>query len=99
MSDAPVPRPLDELIESFDGLGSVTLSGPEEIEVGRDGILMRVGEDKGALYLPQVAPEQGWDLAETLLNLCVKAGLTEDCWTRDDARFHTFAGQWFGEED
>jgi AMMECR1 domain-containing protein len=58
---------------------------------------MRVGLDKGALYLPQVPPEQGWDLAATLLHLCRKAGLPDDCWQRDDARFEVFAGQWFGE--
>ncbi len=72
---------------------------PEEIQIGRDGVLMRIGEEGGALFLPQVPLDQGWDLAETLLNLCRKAGLPDDAWTRADARFYVFAGQWFGEED
>jgi hypothetical protein len=70
---------------------------PEEIQIGREGVLMRVGEDKGALYLPQVPLEQGWDLQATLVNLCRKAGLPDDAWQRDDARFYVFTGQWFGE--
>ena len=31
-----------------------------DIEIGRHGILLRKG-DAGAVFLPQVAPEQGWD--------------------------------------
>jgi hypothetical protein len=72
---------------------------PDEIQIGRDGVLMRVGADKGALYLPQVPPEQGWDLEATLVNLSRKAGLPDDAWQREDARFYTFAGQWFGESE
>ena len=73
------------------------VDSPDEIQIGRDGVLMRVGADKGALYLPQVPPEQGWDLQATLLNLCRKADLADDAWQRDDARFYAFTGQWFGE--
>jgi AmmeMemoRadiSam system protein B/AmmeMemoRadiSam system protein A len=73
------------------------VENPDEIQIGRDGVLMRVGADKGALFLPQVPPEQGWDLQATLLNLCRKAGLPDDAWQRDDARFYVFTGQWFGE--
>jgi AmmeMemoRadiSam system protein B/AmmeMemoRadiSam system protein A len=75
------------------------VQSPDEIEIGRDGVRMLVGELNGALFLPQVAPEQGWDLADTLLNLCRKAGLPDDCWQRPDARFYIFEGQWFGEAD
>jgi AmmeMemoRadiSam system protein B/AmmeMemoRadiSam system protein A len=73
------------------------VESPDDIQIGQDGVLMRVGADKGALFLPQVPPEQGWDLEATLLNLCRKAGLPDDAWQRDDARFYVFAGQWFGE--
>jgi len=74
------------------------IGDPHEIQLGRDGVLMRVGEKAGALFLPQVAPEQGWDLENMLLNLCRKAGLPDDAWKRDDARFYAFGGQWFAEE-
>jgi AmmeMemoRadiSam system protein A len=73
------------------------VESPDEIQIGRDGVLMRVGADKGALYLPQVPPEQDWDLQATLLNLCRKAGLPDDAWQRDDAQLYVFTGQWFGE--
>jgi len=73
-------------------------SDPSQIEIGRDGVLMRLG-DKGALFLPQVPPDQGWDVQETLINLCRKAGLPDDAWQRPDARFYVFSGQWFGEDE
>jgi hypothetical protein len=73
------------------------VESPDEIQIGRDGVLMRVGADKGALYLPQVPPEQGWDLHATLLNLCRKSGLPDNAWQRDDARFYAFTGQSFAE--
>jgi AmmeMemoRadiSam system protein B/AmmeMemoRadiSam system protein A len=75
------------------------VQSPEEIQIGRDGVLMRVGEKDGALFLPQVPLEQGWDLKDTLLNLCRKAGLPDDAWQRPDAHFYVFAGQWFGEDE
>lgn len=75
------------------------IESPEELQIGRDGILMRVGEKEGALFLPQVPLQQGWDLEDTLLNLCRKAGLPDDAWQRPDAQFYVFAGQWFGEEE
>jgi AmmeMemoRadiSam system protein A len=74
------------------------VESPDEIKIGRDGVLMRVGEQDGALFLPQVPLDQGWDLEDTLVQLCRKAGLPDDAWQRPDARFYTFAGQWFGEE-
>jgi len=72
---------------------------PDQIQIGRDGVLMRVGENSGALFLPEVPLDQGWDLQETLVNLCRKAGLPDDAWQRSDARFYVFAGQWFGEAE
>ena len=75
------------------------VTSPDEIQIGRDGVLMRLGENQGALFLPQVAPQEGWDLPATLLNLCRKAGLADDCWQRRDARFYALTGQWFGEDE
>jgi AmmeMemoRadiSam system protein A len=95
---AIAPQEMEELsieITLLEPLREV--ESPDEIQIGRDGVLMRVGGDKGALYLPQVPTEQGWDLQATLLNLCRKAGLPDDAWQRDDARFYTFTGRWFAE--
>ena len=51
----------------------------EKIQLGRDGICLRL-KGSSALFLPEVAPEQGWDVETTLRQLCRKAGLEEDDW-------------------
>ena len=69
----------------------------KDIVIGRDGVVLRKG-GRSAVYLPQVAPEQGWDVAETLTHLARKAGLPEDGW-KEGAQFLTFEAIVFGEED
>ncbi|GAB7023896.1 AmmeMemoRadiSam system protein A [Salidesulfovibrio brasiliensis] len=54
---------------------------PEQIVVGRHGLIVQRGQNVG-LLLPQVAEEQGWDKYEFLSNTCRKAGLPEDCWNK-----------------
>ena len=66
-----------------------------DIRLGTHGIVLRKG-DKAALFLPQVAPEQGWTLDETLTALSEKAGLPPDGW-KDGASFSVFTGQVFEE--
>jgi AmmeMemoRadiSam system protein A len=75
------------------------VAGPDEIELGRDGILMRVDDDHSALFLPQVPLEEGWDLETTLSHLSRKAGLADDAWQDRGTRFHVFKAEWFGEDD
>jgi AmmeMemoRadiSam system protein B/AmmeMemoRadiSam system protein A len=50
-----------------------------EIQVGRDGLLIKQGRQEGVL-LPQVPVEQGWDRKTFLEQACRKAGLLEDCY-------------------
>ena len=71
------------------------VAGPEEIVLGRDGIILRKG-GYAAVYLPQVAPEQGWNLEQTLSHLSRKAGLPSDGW-KHGARFETFQAEVFSE--
>ncbi len=73
------------------------VSGPEAIVIGRDGILLKKG-GRQAVYLPQVATEQGWDLEQTLNSLCRKAGLAPGDW-RHGAEFHTFQAEVFDEAE
>lgn len=54
---------------------------PEQIEVGRHGLIIQRNQSTG-LLLPQVAVEQGWDKYQFLANTCRKAGLPEDCWNK-----------------
>ncbi len=70
----------------------------EEIVVGTHGVLVRQGVRSG-VFLPQVAPEQGWDREEMLRHLCAeKAGLAADAW-RHGARLYVFTAQVFGEAE
>lgn len=71
------------------------VGGPDEIEIGRHGILLSKGRAR-AVFLPQVAPEQGWNLETTLDHLSLKAGLGPDAW-REGARFQVFEAEVFAE--
>ena len=64
------------------------------IEPGRDGVLLEKGPRK-AVFLPQVATEQGWGRRELLEHLALKAGLPRDGWR--DASFSVFRAEVFGE--
>lgn len=73
------------------------VSSPHDIRIGTDGMVLRKA-GKSAVFLPQVAPEQGWDLATTLEHLSAKAGLERDAW-KDGASFEVFQAEVFGEEE
>ncbi len=49
-----------------------------------------------AVFLPQVATEQGWGKLELLDHLCEKAGLSAGCW-REGAALSAFQAEVFGE--
>lgn len=51
----------------------------EEIEIGRDGLLI-VGERRRGLLLPEVPVEYGWGPREFVRQLCRKAALPDDAW-------------------
>jgi AmmeMemoRadiSam system protein B/AmmeMemoRadiSam system protein A len=68
---------------------------PSAIRVGEHGVVLSKA-GRGAVYLPQVATEQGWDRATMLDHLARKAGLPEDAW-RSGATFEVFTAQVFAE--
>ena len=55
--------------------------GPELIRVGRHGLIVTRGGQKGVL-LPQVPVENGWDRETFLEQGCLKAGLPPDAWKK-----------------
>ena len=55
-------------------------------------------QGSSAVFLPQVAPEQGWDLPTTLTHLSMKAGLRPDDW-KDGASYLVFEAIVFGEKE
>ena len=72
------------------------INGPDEFIVGKEGIVIRKGP-ASAVFLPQVATEQGWGKTETLCQLCRKAGLSPDAWKDDDIEFFVFTASVFHE--
>lgn len=59
-----------------------------EFKLGQMGIILEKGRHR-AVYLPEVAIEQGWTVEETLSSLSQKAGLAPDAW-REGAKFKVF---------
>jgi len=73
------------------------VKNPEEIVMGRHGVLLRKGNRSG-VFLPQVATETGWTRKQFLENLCShKAGLPKDAWLSPDTELYTFEAQVFEE--
>jgi AmmeMemoRadiSam system protein B/AmmeMemoRadiSam system protein A len=68
----------------------------DQIQVGLHGVIIRRGL-KQAVYLPQVAPEQGWGREEMLENLCLKAGLSKEAWKKGGTQFYVFTAEVFEE--
>lgn len=73
------------------------VASPDEIEVGRDGLLIQQGYRSG-LLLPQVATEWGWDRETFLAQTCRKAGLPLDAW-KHGAEIYRFQAEIFSERD
>lgn len=70
---------------------------PEEVEVGRHGLLITAGFRRG-LLLPQVAVEHNWDRVTFLEQTCRKAGLPTDAW-QTGATVEAFTAEVFGEKE
>ncbi len=67
------------------------IASPDEFRVGKQGIVLEK-DGRRAVFLPQVATEQGWDRDQTLGHLAVKAGLPADAW-KTGAHFQVFTTQ------
>ena len=73
------------------------IASPDEIRIGIDGVVLNK-DGHSAVFLPQVAPEQGWDVEQMLTHLSRKAGLAADAW-KDRASFLVFQAEVFGENE
>jgi AmmeMemoRadiSam system protein A len=80
----------------------MSIDSPDDIEVGRHGLIAARGPYVG-LLLPQVAAHQQWDSPAFLSHTCEKAGLPPDSWRewaagRDpDLSIQVFSAQVFSE--
>ena len=73
-----------------------TISGPEEIEVGRDGLILE-GRGRRGLLLPQVATEWGFDAERFLGEVARKAGLPPEAWRDPATKLWAFRAEVFSE--
>jgi len=77
------PVGADELSHLFVEVSALTpltqVTGPEEIQPGLHGVQLNKGS-AGAVFLPQVAGERGWNVEQLLTQLSLKAGLPRDGW-------------------
>jgi AmmeMemoRadiSam system protein A len=71
---------------------------PEEIEVGRHGLLVSRGWQRG-LLLPQVATQFHWNRERFLQETCHKAGLEADAWQNPGTKIEAFTAEVFSETE
>jgi uncharacterized protein len=70
----------------------------EEVEVGKHGIYIKRGFNRGVL-LPQVATEYCWDRETFLCQTCLKAGLPAKSWKEPGTAIELFSAEVFNEKD
>ena len=70
---------------------------PQEVTVGRHGLLVSRGFQRG-LLLPQVAIEHNWTREMFLDEACLKAGLSPEAW-KHGATVEAFTAEVFGDKD
>jgi AmmeMemoRadiSam system protein A len=91
----------DELQDITIEISALTAPAPiasaDEIRIGVDGVVLNK-DGKSAVFLPQVAPEQGWDVNQMLTQLSLKARLSADGW-KEGASFLVFQAEVFGESE
>jgi AmmeMemoRadiSam system protein A len=86
-----------ELEISLSVLSRLFAIRPEQVEVGRHGLVISGGTRRG-LLLPQVPSENGWDRETFLEQTCRKAGLPVDAW-RTTASVEAFTAEVFSDGD
>ena len=70
---------------------------PEQIELGKHGLLISMGNRRG-LLLPQVPIEHGWDVSTFLQQTCWKCGVSHDAW-QEGATIEAFTAEVFGDRE
>ena len=96
-----VPVTVDELPSLHIEISALTPLAPirpEEVVVGRHGLLIIRGRFSG-LLLPQVPTRYGWDRNEFLAWLCRKAGLAKNDWKAEDAQLFGFEAESWCEDE
>jgi AmmeMemoRadiSam system protein B/AmmeMemoRadiSam system protein A len=72
----------------------IRVDDPNEIKVGRDGLVIH-SEGHSGLLLPQVATEHQWDRTTFLEQTCLKAGLPKQGYKDKGAEIYRFTAEVF----
>jgi len=72
------------------------IGGPDEVEIGRDGLIIEA-EGRRGLLLPQVATDHGFDAERFLAEVARKAGLRPAAWKNPETRLWAFRAEVFSE--
>jgi AmmeMemoRadiSam system protein A len=91
------PEELPKLEYEISVLSPLQPIDPEDVEVGKHGLVVTFGGRRG-LLLPQVPVEHGWDRETFLEQTCLKAGLPADAWERG-AELQAFTAEIFRTEE
>jgi len=84
------PEELSGLEIEISLLSSLERIQPEQVEIGKHGLLVEQGYRRG-LLLPQVAVEHHLDREQFLRETCYKAGLPRDAWEAPETRIYGFS--------
>ena len=83
------PEELQDLEIEVSLLSPLQRIQPEQIEIGKHGLLVEQGYHRG-LLLPQVAVEHHLEREQFLRETCYKAGLPADSWQAPETRIYGF---------
>lgn len=86
------PVTFDEIAEidiTINVLGALHELEPEDVVIGRHGLLVVKGSIAGTL-LPEVPVSFGWTREQFLREVCMKADLPGDAWRRRDVSLYGF---------
>jgi len=72
------------------------ITDPQDIEIGKHGLLIRK-EGAAGLLLPQVPKEHGWTKKEFLMQTCHKAGLPDNAWKEEGTHLYIFTTEIYSE--
>jgi len=96
--DPVEPQDIAQLEIEISVLSPRVVVRPEEIEVGKHGLLVSRGRMRG-LLLPQVAEQFHWTAERFLEETCHKAGLDGEAWRDPITRIEAFTAEVFSEAD
>ena len=89
---------LPDLLIELNVLSPMSPSKPENVEIGKHGLMINKGLN-GALFLPEVAVSNDWDLNTFFDELCRKADLPIGSWNNRYAELYVFESEACGENE